>query len=200
MRLVFQDNPGAWVVIFEKQPVAIGGTIFFISRADAVTEIAKRSLVVLDDGTIQRPDEVNKNPDPVKTSDPPDDQPVMPSPYGPEDSSTQVNNSVDTSRDRGRPPTYSPEEAKERRLEQNRRYYHDRDSSRADEVTQRSREWWASHPDRVRLYRAKANEKRRQRYLSDPEYKERVARANRLYQERRRAAQDTETPTLPATE
>lgn len=168
MRLVFQDNPGAWVVIYEGQAVAVGGTTYFISRADAIAEMSKRSLVVLEDGTIMRPEE-NKIP---------------------EDVSTEVENPVENSRERGRPPTYSPEEAKERRLEQNRRYYHDRDAARADEVTQRSREWWAAHPDRVRLYRAKANEKRRQRYLSDPDYKERVAQANRLYQERRRAAKE----------
>lgn len=88
---------------------------------------------------------------------------------------------------RGRPRTYTPEEAAERRREQNRKYYHARKEARKAQVAERSKEWWETHPDKVSEYREKANEKRRDRYKSDPEYREKVAAYNRDYQARKRA-------------
>lgn len=88
---------------------------------------------------------------------------------------------------RGRPRTYTPEEAAERRRLQNRKYYHARKEARKAEVAERSKEWWETHPDKVTEYRTKANDKRRDRYKDDPEYRAKVAAYNRDYQARKRA-------------
>jgi hypothetical protein len=93
---------------------------------------------------------------------------------------------------RGRPRTYTVEEAAERRREQNRKYYHERQERRRREVAERSREWWESHPEKVEEYREKANSKRRSRYQNDPEYRAKVAAYNREYQAKKRAEKAAE--------
>jgi len=88
---------------------------------------------------------------------------------------------------RGRPRVYSPEEAAARRREQNRKYYHARKEARKAEVSERSKEWWETHPEKISEYREKANEKRRSRYADDPEYRAKVSAYNREYQAKKRA-------------
>lgn len=213
MRLVYQDDEG-WVVVFDGQPVAIKGTTYFADRESAVAEISKRGMLVEDDGSIVKaPDpadplealeealestplavapevteaesEVQVELEPEAT---PDDVVDELESLSAEPAPQAEDKPVDPApRKRGRPAQFTPEEAKARRREQNRRYYRERQEARKREVAERSRQWWSEHPDKVREYRQKANEKRRERYVSDPEYRAKVAAANRAYQERRRA-------------
>lgn len=208
MRLVFVDAHNAWGIIHGAQPVAIGGTTYFAERETAVSEIAKRGLVVLDDGQIVRPEAA-----PSPPSDPVVDE--MVAEFAPSDEETSedvvdeienltiartaddsqaveatrttpIRQDDEAPRPKGRPRQFTPEEIKERRREQNRRYYHRTKEARKSETAQRAKDWWESHPDKVREYRERANAKRRERYANDPDFRARVAAANKAYQERRR--------------
>lgn len=208
MHLVYQAPH--WVIEHDGQPVSIGNFTVFKNRLAAVVEIAKRGLIVTEDGLLVRealpvPSRGSGSPTQAQPQDPdvnpvlipdvpapdkpiPENPPADPPSADPPPADPQsVDNAGDKPVRQGRPPIYSPEEAKERRREQNRVYYHDRAARRKAEVAQRSRTWWEEHPDKVAQYRTKANAKRRARYNDDPDYRARVAAANRAYQERRRA-------------
>lgn len=71
MRLVFMESNDAWVVKFGEQTVAIGGTTFFPDRESAVAQIAKRNLVVTEDGEIVKAGEAS-----ISTTEQPSSTPV----------------------------------------------------------------------------------------------------------------------------
>lgn len=203
MRLVFLTANNAWVILFGEQTVAIGGATFFTEREDAVREIESRGLVVLKDGSIvKKEDAPQPTEEPVESGDdlPPTEEPVESGDDLPEE------DPVDTierelSRDkeqpeqpkhRGRPAIWSPEEAKERKREQNRLSAERRSEERKREVSERSAQWLRDNPDRAAQYRERFNEKRRNRYNTDPAFRDRVAESNRRYQEKRRAQKAAE--------
>lgn len=168
MRLVELLDPWEWVIQHNEKTVALGGTTHFKNRESIVAELAARGFVVLDNGEI------------VRASERPVDAPEVQEP---------IEDVKDAPRaKRGRPRTYSEEEAAERRRAQNREYYRARPAERKAEVRERSKEWWATHPEAVNQYRQTANERRRERYKTDLDYRARVDASNRAYQERKREA------------
>jgi hypothetical protein len=213
MRLVFDEEHNAWTVVYNDRTVAIGGQTYFPLQDDALSQIWKRGLVVDDDGLIHKPQvEAPLFQAPVATETVPEVvEPVsaeltFQEPGAPEEpQETPKPPAEETSkpkrvrrapgepaRPRGRPALFSPEEAKERRREQNRRYYHQRSEARKAEVSERSREWRQTNQDKIHEYRAKSNEDRRRRYQEDPEFRAKVAAANKRYQERRKAQRSQE--------
>lgn len=199
MRLVFLTANNAWVILFGEQTVAIGGTTFFTEREDAIREIGARGLVALADGTIVKQSEAPEPEEAPAVEEAPTE--------APEAVEEAVEDPVDTierelARDkeqpeqpkhRGRPATWSPEEAKNRKREQSKQSAARRSEERKKEVAERAAQWMRDNPDRATQYRERFNEKRRNRYNTDPEFRARVAESNRLYQQKRRAAKAAET-------
>jgi hypothetical protein len=219
MRLVYREEDQHWVILHGGQPVAIGGTTFFASREAVEAEISKRGLVVAEDGSLIRADQVpvlpTQNAAPVVEHDTAPQvaqeapEPVVEAPtvaeviedsladligpLDPQEPSTAVDKPKKAKK-AAAPTTRAEaaEAAKAKRREQNRRYYLRRKEREAEKVKEKHREWWESNPEKVRTYRERYNERRRQRYANDPEYRAKVAAANRRYQTARRTEEAPE--------